>query len=47
MLTKVVYENWNLLKERWTKFRRMVLIYVGIAWMVKLILQLMTNVPFW
>lgn len=46
MLTKVVYENWNLLKERWTKFRRMVLIYVGIAWMVKLILQLMTNVPF-
>src|SRR5690625_5472732 len=44
MLTKVVDENWNLLKERWTKFRRMVLIYVGIAFMVKLILQLLTNV---
>src|SRR5690625_5932975 len=46
MLTNVVYENWNLLKERWTKFRRMDLIYVGIAFMVKLILQLLTNVPF-
>src|SRR5690625_7872556 len=46
MLTKVVYENWNLLKERWTKFRRMVLIYVGIAFMVKFILQLLTKVHF-
>lgn len=45
MVIKIVVDNWGLLKEKWAPMQRFILIYVGLAFVLKTFLQLLSNVP--
>ncbi|MDR2206548.1 MAG: hypothetical protein LBE36_10400 [Flavobacteriaceae bacterium] len=44
-LFNLVRRNWNLLKENWNSFQRFILIYAGLAFFVKILLQLGSTIP--
>ncbi|WP_187478369.1 hypothetical protein [Amniculibacterium sp. G2-70] len=45
LLFKVIKDRWSVIKQHWSPMLRLVLIYVGFAFGVKIILQLGSNIP--
>lgn len=45
LLISVLKKNWSLIKNKWSPFERFVLLFVGLSFIIKILLQLLSNIP--